>query len=150
MNLETAIREYDFYEDIKNSFHQLQEQYLSFYMEKQKRPCRKEIVEVKSFVRAHYGEKLSVAQIAGMVNMSESRFAHVFKKETGISFWEYVNQVRMEHAEKMLKETDLRIGDIAEKIGVDNPNYFSAQFKKRKGKSPLAWRNMTEPGSDRK
>ncbi len=150
VNLETAIREYDFYEDIKNSFHQLQEQYLSFYKEKQKRPCREEIVEVKSFVRAHYGEKLSVAQIAGMVNMSESRFAHVFKKETGISFWEYVNQVRMEHAEKMLKETDLRIGDIAEKIGVDNPNYFSAQFKKRKGKSPLAWRNMTEQGSDRK
>ena len=95
-------------------------------------------------MQAHYGEKLSVAQIAGMINMSESRFAHVFKKETGISFWEYVNQVRMEHAEKMLKETDLRIGDIAEKIGVDNPNYFSAQFKRRKGKSPLAWRNTTE------
>ena len=99
---------------------------------------------MKSFVQAHYGEKLSVAQIAAMVNMSESRFAHVFKKEAGISFWEYVNQVRMDQAERLLRETDLRIGDIAEKIGVDNANYFSAQFKKRKGKSPLAYRNMTE------
>ena len=140
----TAIREYDFYEEIRESFIQLREQYLAFYGERQKRPCRKEIVEVKSFVQAHYGEKLSVAQIAAMVNMSESRFAHVFKKEAGISFWEYVNQVRMDQAEKLLRETDLRIGDIAEKIGVDNANYFSAQFKKRKGKSPLAYRNMTE------
>lgn len=144
VNLETAIREYDFYEEVRESFAQLREQYLAFYGEKQRRPCRKEIVEVKSFVQAHYGEKLSVAQIAEMINMSESRFAHVFKKEAGISFWEYVNQVRMDQAEKLLRETDLRIGDIAEKIGVDNANYFSAQFKKRKGKSPLAYRNMPE------
>lgn len=142
VNLETAIREYDFFEEIRDSFRQLREQYMVFYGEKNRRPCREEIVEVKSFVQAHYGEKLSVAQIAEMVNMSESRFAHVFKKETGISFWEYVNQVRMDQAEKLLKETDLRISDIAEKIGVDNPNYFSVQFKKRKGKTPLACRNM--------
>ncbi len=152
VNLETAIREYDFYEEIEESFQGLRQQYLAFAgeggssQESRRRPCRKEVLEVKSFVQAHYGEKLSVAQIAEMVNMSESRFAHVFKKETGISFWEYVNQVRMDQAEKLLKETDMRIGDIAERIGMDNPNYFSSQFKKRKGKSPLAYRNMAEPG----
>lgn len=144
VNLETAIREYDYYEEIRESFVQLRGQYLAFGGEKQKRPCRKEIVEVKSFVQAHYSEKLSVAQIAEMTNMSESRFAHVFKKETGVSFWEYVNQVRMDQAEKLLRETDLRIGDIAERVGVDNANYFSAQFKKRKGRTPLAWRNTKE------
>ena len=74
--------------------------------------------------------------------MSESRFAHVFKKETGISFWEYVNQIRMNEAEKLLRETDLRVSEIAERIGMDNPNYFSARFKERKGIGPLEYRNQ--------
>lgn len=139
VDLATGIRKYDYHEEILDSFSEIQEQYRCLM---EKKGCRKEVEEAKRFVMDNYGEKLSVAQVAGLINMSESRFAHVFKKETGISFWEYVNQVRMNEAEKLLRETDLRVSEIAEKIGMDNPNYFSARFKERKGIGPLEYRNQ--------
>ncbi len=149
VNLETAIREYDFYEDIKTAFNQLQE--VSFFLQRETEAAlQRRDRGSEEFSCVHIMGKSCLWHRSQACKMSESRFAHVFKKETGISFWEYVKSVRMEHAEKMLKETDLRIGDIAEKSGWIILNYFSAQFKKRKGKSPLAWRNMTEQGSDRK
>ena len=139
VDLATGIRQYDYHEEILKCFSEIREQYPALM---EKRGCRKEVEEAKRFVRDNYGEKLSVAQVAGIINMSESRFAHVFKKETGISFWEYVNQIRMNEAEKLLRETDLRVSEIAERIGMDNPNYFSARFKERKGIGPLEYRNQ--------
>ena len=141
VNLETAVMEYDYYTDICSSFLELKQLYLEQDLQKkQGRGCRREVREVKKYVQDHLAEKLSVPALAEKVNMSESRFSHVFKKETGISFWEYVNQLRMDKAMELLTETDLRIGDVAEQTGWENPNYFSTQFKKRTGKTPLEYR----------
>lgn len=141
INLETAVMEYDYYEDICDCFYELKALYLEQDLQKrQSRSCRREVTEVKKYVQEHLSEKLSVPTLAASVNMSESRFSHVFKKETGISFWEYVNQLRMDKAMELLTETDLRIGDVAEETGWENPNYFSTQFKKKTGKTPVEYR----------
>ena len=104
------------------------------------KPCRREIALVKSYVCDHLSEELSIVRIGEVAGMSESRFSHVFKEETGISFMEYVGMVRMEKARELLQNTDLRINEIAEQIGISNPNYFSAQYKKRTGQSPNEFR----------
>ena len=141
INLETAVMEYDYYADICDCFYELKALYLEQDLQKrQSRSCRREVTEVKKYVQEHLSEKLSVPTLAASVNMSESRFSHVFKKETGISFWEYVNQQRMDKAMELLTETDLRIGDVAEETGWENPNYFSTQFKKKTGKTPVEYR----------
>lgn len=101
---------------------------------------RPEIQEIKRYVTGHIGQEFTVARAAQMCSMSESYFSHIFKKEMGISFVDYVNQQKVRAAEKLLLHTDLRIGEIAAEIGVDNPNYFSVLFKKVWGESPQAFR----------
>lgn len=142
INLEEAVNFYDFYEDIEQTFLELMEQYERVGSAAGQKPCRREIVEVKNYVNLNMREELSIPVMAALANMSESRFSHVFKEETGISFVEYVNQVRMDKAETLLKTTDLKINEIGEQIGIGNANYFSAQFKRRAGMSPGEFRKV--------
>ena len=53
---------------------------------------------------------------------------------------EYVYRVRMEHARYLLESSDLKVNEIADEVGIINPNYFSTQFKKSVGQSPLEYR----------
>ena len=74
--------------------------------------------------------------------MSESYFSHLFKKETGISFVDYVNTQRVCRAEELLRTSDKRISEIAQEVGVENSNYFSVMFRKMRGISPQEYRNQ--------
>lgn len=139
-NLEDAIGGYACYGDIECAVRKLLTLYRKEYESMTGKPCRREIALVKSYVCDHLSEELSIVRIGEVAGMSESRFSHVFKEETGISFMEYVGMVRMEKARELLQNTDLRINEIAEQIGIANPNYFSAQYKKRTGQSPNEFR----------
>ncbi|SEU28157.1 two component transcriptional regulator, AraC family [Lacrimispora sphenoides] len=140
INMEASINDYTYLEKIRQSVLELLEQYKKEYESNSGRILRKEVAEAKSFVRSHMKEELQVAEIAAMVNMSGSYFSHVFKKEEGISFLEYVYRVRMEHARYLLESSDLKVNEIADEVGIFNPNYFSTQFKKSVGQSPLEYR----------
>lgn len=140
MNMESSVSDYTFLDKIRQSVLELVEQYKKEYESSSGRICRREIAEAKSYVRSHMKEELPVTEIAAMVNMSGSYFSHVFKKEEGISFVEYVYRVRMEHASHLLKNSGLKVNEIADEVGIFNPNYFSTQFKKCMGQSPLEYR----------
>lgn len=140
INMEASINDYTYLEKIRQSVLELLEQYKKEYESNSGRILRKEVAEAKSFVRSHMKEELQVAEIAATVNMSGSYFSHVFKKEEGISFLEYVYRVRMEHARYLLESSDLKVNEIADEVGIFNPNYFSTQFKKSVGQSPLEYR----------
>ncbi len=140
INMEASINDYTYLEKIRQSVLELLEQYKKEYESNSGRILRKEVAEAKSFVRSHMKEELQVAEIASMVNMSGSYFSHVFKKEEGISFVEYVYRVRMEQARYLLESSDLKVNEIADEVGIFNPNYFSTQFKKSVGQSPLEYR----------
>ena len=151
LNMEASISDYTYLEKIRQSVLELVELYKKEYESNSGRILRKEVAEAKSFVRKHMKEELQVADIAALVNMSGSYFSHIFKKEEGISFLEYVYRVRMEHARYLLESSDLKVNEIADEVGIVNPNYFSTQFKKSVGQSPLEYRqaqlNKTEENS---
>ena len=63
-----------------------------------------------------------------------------FKQETGRSYVQYLTDVRMEHAVELLRTTDDKTYMVAEKVGYDEPNYFSYVFKRRFGVSPSQFR----------
>jgi two-component system response regulator YesN len=58
----------------------------------------------------------------------------------GVGFVDFVNGTRIEKAKEMLLRTELRIGEIAQAVGMDNPNYFSILFRKQVGMSPGEYR----------
>jgi len=84
----------------------------------------------------HYREERSVADYAALCHLSEGRFAHLFRACTGTSPRQYLIGIRMSVARRLLADTDLSVGEIAEAVGIPDVNYFSRLYKKHTGQAP--------------
>jgi two-component system response regulator YesN len=107
-----------------------------------KQTQRPEIQKILRYVKEHPTEDIKVSRAAEITRLSESYFAHIFKREMGISFVEWLNRDRIERARKMLYQSDKRVNEIAASVGIDNANYFSILFKKITGRTPMQERRM--------
>lgn len=88
------------------------------------------------FVREHYGERISLADAAGLLAITPEHFCRLFRKYTGQTFLAYVNQIRMEHFHTDLLETDKNITFLLDKNGITNYKGFLRKFKEAYGESP--------------
>lgn len=82
-----------------------------------------------TYIADHFSSNITLNDAAKAANISSSYLSLLFKQETGINFSDYLTQYRMKQAEKLLVETNLRIYEIAEKVGFSSPYYFSRVFK---------------------
>ncbi len=94
-----------------------------------------------NYLQKHIDKPLSLKDIAETVNLSVSHFASIFKKNTGFSIIEYFNQLKTQKACQYLQFTDLRINEIADRLGIEDPHYFSRMFTKIVGTSPNKYRH---------
>lgn len=92
--------------------------------------------EAIEYIHAHLERELSLAEIAGVVNISPTYFANLFKRATGISPHQYVIQQRVERAKVMLMKTDLTIADIAVQVGFSSQSHLTQHFKSLIGVTP--------------
>ncbi|MGO4275394.1 helix-turn-helix domain-containing protein, partial [Paenibacillus sp. TAF58] len=85
----------------------------------------------KEYIELHYGDtELQLDQIAQQVFINPSYLRAVFKKEIGMTVTDYVTHIRMHKAKDLLGKGNIRLADIAEQIGFNDPSYFSKSFKK--------------------
>ncbi len=149
---------FDFHEDYKEYYQRifqiptlklLQECFLDmcrkimnmFHDEKSVRPSTL-IYAVKEYVTMHLSDvELTLAGTAEKFYLNSSYLSRIFKKEMGVSFVEYVNSLRIEKAKSLLEETDLKIYEVAEKVGTGNANYLGILFKKAVGCTPYEYRS---------
>ena len=94
------------------------------------------IKKVLHYISNHYKEPLTVQRMAEMINLSDMYFGTLFKKETGMSFKNFLTFVRMNRAEEMLYSGEYKIHEIADACGFTDVFYFSRIFKKHNGISP--------------
>ena len=95
------------------------------------------VIMAREFIKKNYGEKtLSLKMVSEYVGLSENHLSRLFTKQTGNTFIEYVTELRIEKAKTLLKETNLKVYEVAEQVGFANAEYFSKVFKKVTGKSP--------------
>ncbi|MFT3932555.1 MAG: AraC family transcriptional regulator [Chitinophagaceae bacterium] len=93
-----------------------------------------------NYLQKHIDKNLTLQEIAIAVNLSVSHFSGIFKKSTGFSVIEYFNHLKMQKACQYLQFTDLRINEIANRLGIEDPYYFSRLFTKVIGMSPRKYR----------
>lgn len=94
---------------------------------------------VKRKVETSYRQPISFADIAGELHLSRNYLGHLFKRETGVSFIQYLNQYRVERAKELMRTKRYMISEIAEKVGFSDAAYFSRVFRSATGRSPLEY-----------
>ncbi len=96
----------------------------------------KTITDIKEYIRGNIAANdLFPASIAGRFYLNPSYLSRIFKQETGQTLTEYITKARMDLAVRLLDQTDLKAYEIAERIGIQDPHYFSICFKKYTGMS---------------
>lgn len=100
------------------------------------------ITKVKQYVSQHYAENIPLSQAAKLVCLSPTYFSKLFKSETGQGFMEYLQHARIEKAKKMLKETRIRISDIAQAVGYRDLKFFNKIFRKETSVTPSEYRKF--------
>ena len=101
----------------------------------------KEIKTVIDYIKSNYSQKITLAQLAGLVNMSKVYFCRKFTEIVGISPIHFLMQTRIENSCQLLKNTDIGIGNIAMECGFSSFSYYSEVFKKIIGCTPQSYRH---------
>jgi YesN/AraC family two-component response regulator len=87
--------------------------------------------KVMNFIEEHYdNSSLTLSSIAEHFNLNEKYFATLFKKQTGITVYSYLTKIRMKEAHKILQESNLKVYEVATKVGFYSVNSFSRTYKK--------------------
>ena len=115
---------------------------LEYAAEEKKSKDIKPIREIKKYIEENYMEEISLGQLAELVDMNASYLSSVFKKETGMTYSEYLILCRVKQASRLLVETNLSIGEIAHQSGYQDARYFSKQFSKQVGLKPSEYRKL--------
>jgi AraC-like DNA-binding protein len=92
------------------------------------------------YVLAHFQENINRDRMADMVNLSPGYFSNLFRAEVGMSFSDYLIQVRIENAKSLLRRFELSVEAISKRCGFNSLAHFSRTFKDRCGLSPLKYR----------
>lgn len=104
-----------------------------------------ELDHVQAYMLEHIDQSITLDNLAAVANMSKYHFSNRYKELTGYSPVKHFLNMKMEHACHLLDSTDLGVGEIARRVGYEDPLYFSRLFRKTIGASPRGYR-----GSSRK
>jgi two-component system response regulator YesN len=99
------------------------------------------IYQIKRYIDQNFHRNINLKGIANHFYMNSAYLGQLFKKNYGVYFNEYVLQLRITAAKELLRKTDMRNYEIAEKIGFNNVDYFVSQFEKLEQMTPKEYRN---------
>ena len=106
----------------------------------------KTISEITGYINNNYYEDITLSLISELFYISPCYFSRTFKKVCGLSFTEYLNNVRIKEARKLLYKTDMSIAQIADKTGFKSNAHFDRIFKSITGVSPLTYKKSIKYG----
>jgi two-component system response regulator YesN len=96
--------------------------------------------KAKEYIWKNHGQNISLKELSDAVGMSPYYLSHLFRKEMGTSFLEYLTSVRISIAKSLLKQSEMSIIDVCLEIGYQDPSHFAKIFKKKEKVSPTEYR----------
>jgi AraC-like DNA-binding protein len=94
---------------------------------------------VLEYVRSHLSEPLTVADMADLVRLSPSAFAHLFRDVTGRSPYQFVKEMRLDRARELLVDGDFTVARVSKEVGYASVSHFISEFRGRFGVTPRAY-----------
>ncbi|MFC5404920.1 helix-turn-helix transcriptional regulator [Cohnella soli] len=101
------------------------------------------------YLSLQYARPISIEQMSAMLGYHRTHLCKLFKQATGLSPMQYLMNVRMTKAERLLDETAMTVEQIASSVGIGDALYFSKKFRKRTGRSPTEYRKALRNGPER-
>lgn len=137
----SLIRKSSSTEELRKFTEDITEVIIEHIAEIQRQKAANIITKVKDLVENNYADDASLETVASQVYISPCYLSVIFKKETGITFKNYLIKTRIDKAKELLSDTDLKIYEIAERVGYTDTRYFSELFQRVCGKTPSQYRN---------
>ena len=110
------------------------------YMRKRFTTGNRRIALLHDYLMNHYREEIDLKVLAALVNMAEGSLCRFFKMNVGTSIFDYLNQIKVEFACKLLMDPELGIYDVCLDSGFNNLSHFNKQFRKNMGVTPREYR----------
>lgn len=104
------------------------------------------ISRAESYIREHFRENINREDVAAIVYITPNYLSKQFRSRKGMNLREFINQIRIEEAKRLLLTTNLSVSEVAGLSGYENISYFSTVFRKHTGMSPVDWRNSEAAG----
>lgn len=124
-----------FFHDIRRNYHKL-----ALLDDSSKLHYDEAIAYAQSYLGGHYGEQVRIESISKSTGMSRRNFDRRFKKVTGFSPLAYLQKVRIDAAQDLLKNSNLSVSEIMYQVGYQDTAHFSKLFKKQNGTTPRQYR----------
>lgn len=106
------------------------------------RPYSTSVQEVLEYVNGNYQDNLTLGTFCEQKHYSVAYISRRFKQETGVTLREYVQNVRIEKSCELLEDSDLRVVEIARRVGYEDIKFFNQIFKRRMQISPREYRKI--------
>lgn len=106
-------------------------------------PMHKKVSEIVQYINNYYMEPITLSLVSERFYVSQFHLSRIFKEATGFTFIEYLNSTRVKEAQKLLRESQWKVIQIAEKVGFGSISQFGRVFKEVTGLSPLDYRKSS-------
>lgn len=129
-------------EEVLNWFKEISIRTMKHIAKDRQDNCKILVEQAKNFIKENYCKSdISINTVCENIHISPTYFSFIFKRDTKTTFINYLTQVRMEVAKELLRTTNMKAFEVADKVGYADANYFSYSFKKKFGKSPSEYRS---------
>lgn len=122
--------------DMISWLNNIQNGLINFLTKKENIQNNKIISISKRYISENIGKTINLQDVASKINISSNYLSTIFKHITGMSFTDYVTEMKISEAKRLLKESNYKIYEIAQMTGYENAYYFSKVFKKITGITP--------------
>jgi AraC-like DNA-binding protein len=108
----------------------------------------KRIIRVCRYILENSAEEVSMDHASTLIHLSKTAFCKFFKRTTGKTFSDYVNEIRIGHACHLILESDKPIAEICSRTGFESITYFNRVFLRKQGVSPKYFRKLQTADPD--